>query len=51
MPSVTLFGVGSPIVVDVEESCRRAGWRIDPGAQCAGAGLCVGLRTGAAGHG
>lgn len=28
MPSVTLFGVGSPIVVDFEESCRRAGWPI-----------------------
>jgi bifunctional N-acetylglucosamine-1-phosphate-uridyltransferase/glucosamine-1-phosphate-acetyltransferase GlmU-like protein len=27
--SVTLFGVGSPIVVDVEESCLRAGWSIE----------------------
>ena len=31
MPSVTLFGVGSPIIVDVEESCRRVGWRIEMG--------------------
>jgi UDP-3-O-[3-hydroxymyristoyl] glucosamine N-acyltransferase len=28
MTTVTLFGVGSPIVVDVEESCWRAGWSI-----------------------
>jgi len=26
--SVVLFGAGSPIVVDVEESCARRGWRI-----------------------
>ena len=25
---VVLFGVGSPIVVDIEESCHRAGWSI-----------------------
>jgi sugar O-acyltransferase (sialic acid O-acetyltransferase NeuD family) len=26
--SVTLFGIGSQVVVDVEESCARAGWPI-----------------------
>ncbi|MDR3531491.1 MAG: DapH/DapD/GlmU-related protein [Rhodopila sp.] len=31
MTSVTLFGVGSPVVVDIEESCRRAGWSIQMG--------------------
>lgn len=31
MASVTLFGIGSPIVVDFEESCRRAGWPIAMG--------------------
>jgi len=30
---VTLFGVGSPIIVDIEESCRRAGWPIAMGIQ------------------
>jgi hypothetical protein len=33
MPPVTLFGVGSPIIVDVEESCLRAGWTITMGLQ------------------
>ena len=28
MRSVMLFGSGSPIIVDVEESCARRGWRI-----------------------
>ncbi len=28
MPSVVLFGAGSPIIVDVEESCTRCGWTI-----------------------
>jgi sugar O-acyltransferase (sialic acid O-acetyltransferase NeuD family) len=28
MPSVILFGAGSPIIVDVEESCARRGWSI-----------------------
>jgi acetyltransferase-like isoleucine patch superfamily enzyme len=28
MTRVVLFGVGSPLVVDYEESCRRLGWRI-----------------------
>jgi sugar O-acyltransferase (sialic acid O-acetyltransferase NeuD family) len=27
-PSVILFGAGSPVIVDVEESCARRGWRI-----------------------
>jgi UDP-3-O-[3-hydroxymyristoyl] glucosamine N-acyltransferase len=31
MQPVTLFGVGSPIIVDVEESCLRAGWTIAVG--------------------
>jgi hypothetical protein len=31
LTSVSLFGVGSPIVVDVEESCRRAGWVVERG--------------------
>lgn len=31
MKSVVLFGVSSPIVVDVEETCRRAGWTIKLG--------------------
>lgn len=26
--SVVLFGAGSPVIVDVEESCARRGWRI-----------------------
>jgi carbonic anhydrase/acetyltransferase-like protein (isoleucine patch superfamily) len=30
---VALFGVGSPIVVDIKESCRRAGWAIVMGIQ------------------
>jgi serine acetyltransferase len=34
MPPVTLFGVGSPVIVDVEESCLRAGWAV-----------CVGIRN------
>src|SRR3954452_14071337 len=25
---VMLFGAGSPVIVDVEESCARCGWRI-----------------------
>ena len=25
---VILFGAGSPVIVDIEESCRRAGWRV-----------------------
>ena len=33
MAHVTLFGVGSPIIVDVEESCLRAGWTISVGIQ------------------
>jgi len=33
LASVTLFGVGSPIIVDIEESCRRAGWPIAMGVQ------------------
>jgi sugar O-acyltransferase (sialic acid O-acetyltransferase NeuD family) len=28
MPSVVLFAAGSPIIVDVEESCARRGWNI-----------------------
>jgi UDP-3-O-[3-hydroxymyristoyl] glucosamine N-acyltransferase len=28
MNSVVLFGAGSPVAVDVEESCARAGWTI-----------------------
>jgi carbonic anhydrase/acetyltransferase-like protein (isoleucine patch superfamily) len=31
MSPVTLFGIGSPIVVDVEESCLRAGWLVGLG--------------------
>ena len=27
-PPIVLFGAGSPIIVDVEESCARLGWRI-----------------------
>jgi sugar O-acyltransferase (sialic acid O-acetyltransferase NeuD family) len=27
-PHVVLFGAGSPIIVDVEETCSRWGWRI-----------------------
>ncbi len=33
MAPLTLFGVGSPIIVDVEESCLRAGWPIGLGVQ------------------
>jgi acetyltransferase-like isoleucine patch superfamily enzyme len=33
MTPVFLFGVGSPIIVDVEETCRRAGWPIGCGIQ------------------
>ena len=28
MPTVALFGAGSPLIVDVEESCARAGWPV-----------------------
>jgi len=28
MLSVVLFGAGSPIIVDVEQSCARRGWSI-----------------------
>jgi sugar O-acyltransferase (sialic acid O-acetyltransferase NeuD family) len=28
MPEIVLFGAGSPIIVDIEETCARAGWPI-----------------------
>ena len=33
MVSVVLFGVGSPLVVDYEESCARRGWAIAAGVR------------------
>ena len=28
MPDVILFGAGSPVIIDVEETCHRLGWTI-----------------------
>ena len=33
MTPVIFFGVGSPVIVDVEETCRRAGWPVAFGVQ------------------
>ncbi len=50
MPAITLFGAGSPVIVDVEETCRRLGWpvaaiirNVDAPDQAAQADLVRGL--------